>query len=249
MQLYSKQIIMSEILKKLNVQIYADGADLGKIIELNNNDLVKGFTTNPSLMAKSGIKDYEKYSNEILSYIKDKPVSFEVFGDDDAEIVEQGEKISSWGKNVFVKVPIINSKGASTKNSIKKLISKNINLNITAIFTKDQVLNILDVINCESQVILSIFAGRIADAGVDPESIIREISNVTKNLDNVKILWASFRETYNIFQANRSNCHIITIDYAKFNKFDLIGKNLEEYSKETVQMFLNDATSSKFNIS
>ncbi len=240
---------MSEILKKLNVQIYADGADLKNIIKLNNNNLVKGFTTNPSLMVKSGVNDYEKYSKKILSNISNKPVSFEVFGDEDNEIVEQGKKIASWGKNVYVKVPIINSKGVSTKKSIENLIIENINLNITAIFTKEQVMEILDIINGKSQIILSVFAGRIADAGVDPEKIIREIVDITKHLNNVKILWASFRETYNIFQADRSNCHIITIEHGKFNKFDLIGKNLESYSKDTVKMFLDDATSSNFKIS
>tara|TARA_B100000900_G_scaffold413365_1_gene437187 strand:+ start:217 stop:936 length:720 start_codon:yes stop_codon:yes gene_type:complete len=239
---------MNISLQNLKVKIYADGADFDKIIELNNNDLIKGFTTNPSLMAKSGIKNYAEYSKNLLSKISTKPISFEVFADNNDEMVIQALKIASWGKNVYVKIPITNSNGVSTKNAIRELVEKEININITAIFTPDQVLEILDVIHGKSKVILSVFAGRIADAGVDPELIINKIANLTKNLKNVEILWASFRETFNIFQSERSGCHIITIEHSKFDKFNLIGKNLENYSKETVQMFLKDAISSKFNI-
>ena len=232
----------------LNIEIYADGADLNSFMELNSKNFAKGFTTNPSLMKKSGIQDYSGFAKDLLSKIKDKPISFEVFADDFTSMRSQAKKINSWGRNVFVKIPITNTKGQSTSELVQSLNAENIACNVTAIFTIEQVQSIIDVVDDRTPVILSIFAGRIADSGIDPVPIIEKAVNLTKNKKNIKILWASTRELLNIFQANKINCHIITVPNDILKKIDNIGKDQKSFSLETVVDFYNDANAAGYKI-
>ena len=235
-------------LKTLNIKIFADGADLVSIENLNKNKDISGFTTNPSLMKKAGVTDYKKFCQDVLKITKDKPVSFEIFSDDLDEMYEQANEIASWGKSIFVKIPITNSKGEKTSGLIKKLLENKIKCNVTAILTIDQVKEIHKISNSETDVIISIFAGRIADTGIDPIPMMTEAVNICKDKKNIEILWASTRELINIFQANQINCQIITVPHDILKKISLIGKNLNDLSLETVQMFLNDATNAGFKI-
>jgi len=235
-------------LKDLNIKIFADGADLVSIENLNLNKDVSGFTTNPSLMKKAGVTDYKKFCQDVLKITKEKPVSFEIFSDDLDEMYDQANEIASWGKSIFVKIPITNSKGEKTSGLIKKLLENNIKCNVTAILTIQQVKEIYEISNSETSVIISIFAGRIADTGIDPIPMMSEAINICKNKKNIEILWASTRELINIFQANQINCQIITVPHDILKKISLIGKNLDDLSLETVQMFLNDATKAGFKI-
>ena len=235
-------------LKNLDIKIFADGADLVSIENLNLNKDVSGFTTNPSLMKKAGVTDYKKFCQDVLKITKEKPVSFEIFSDDLDEMYDQANEIASWGKSIFVKIPITNSKGEKTSGLIKKLLENNIKCNVTAILTIQQVKEIYEISNSETSVIISIFAGRIADTGIDPIPMMSEAINICKNKKNIEILWASTRELINIFQANQINCQIITVPHDILKKISLIGKNLDDLSLETVQMFLNDATKAGFKI-
>ena len=239
---------MSELLDNLKIKIYADGANKEQIISLNSKTYIKGFTTNPSLMKKSGIKDYEKFSRDILETIKEKPFSLEVFADDFKEIEAQARKINQWGKNVYVKIPVTNTKGHKNYNLIKELSNEGIKLNITAIFTKDQINDTINVLNRDVNSIVSIFAGRIADTGVDPASYIKFAKDLVEDKHLTEILWASTRETFSIFEAQRIGCDIITVPHEILNKLDLLGKNLDEYSLETVKQFYKDAISSNFKL-
>lgn len=229
-------------------KLYADGASYESMKKMNKVNYIDGFTTNPSLMRKSGIKDYKKFALKILKIIKKKSISFEVFSDDLKSMEIEAEKIASWGKNVYVKIPIQNTKGKSTTKLIKQLVKKKIKCNITAIFTLKQVLSVLKVIDKNSKIILSIFAGRIADTGVDPLPIMKEIVKKAKKYKNVKILWASTREVLNIFQSEQAGCHIITVPYNILHKLKLIGMNHDQLSKDTVKDFYNDAKASRFKI-
>lgn len=232
----------------MNIKIFSDGADKETMIKMSKTPLISGLTTNPSLMRKSGIKNYEKFSLDILSEIKNKPISFEVFSDDLKEMEKQALKISSWGENVFVKIPITNTKGESTYNLIENLSEKGVKINATAIMTIEQVEKIIpSMINCHSGYI-SIFAGRIADTGVDPLPIMKEAVDLVENYQNLKILWASSREVYNIIQADKIGCHIITVTNEIFNKMSMLGKDLNELSLETVKMFYNDSLESGFKL-
>ena len=235
-------------LKDLNIKIFADGADLVSIENLNKNQDISGFTTNPSLMKKAGVTDYKKFCQDVLKITKNKPVSFEIFSDDLDEMYDQANEIASWGKSIFVKIPITNSKGEKTSGLIKKLLEKKIKCNVTAILTIQQVKEIYEISNSETDVIISIFAGRIADTGVDPILMMSEAVNICKTKKNIEILWASTRELINIFQANQINCQIITVPHDILKKISLIGKNLEDLSLETVQMFLSDATKAGYKI-
>ena len=241
---------MSEVkeIKDLNIKLFADGADVEGILNLNNDPLIKGFTTNPTLMKAAGITNYEDFAKTVLKTIKDKPISFEVFADDYENIVKQAEKIATWQDNVNVKIPIMNTKGEFSGKIIEKLSMQNISLNITAIMTYEQVKKLLDFLNPNSHSIISVFAGRIADTGVDPEEVMRTVKELLKNHSNAELLWASPRELYNIYQAENCDCDIITIPHALTKKFSVINKDLIEYSKETVEMFYNDALESNFNI-
>ena len=236
------------MIEKLKIEIYADGANIESFMNLNSNNFVKGFTTNPSLMKKSGIEDYTKFAKELLSKIRNKPISFEVFADDLKSMEVQANEISSWGENVFVKIPITNTKGESTKNLIANLNKKNIACNVTAIFTLDQVKDIINVVNENTPLILSIFAGRIADSGINPLNIVKEAINLAKVKKNIKILWASTRELFNIIQADEINCHIITVPNDILKKLKYLGKDQNEFSLETVKNFYEDAKAAGFKI-
>ncbi len=232
----------------MNTKIFCDIADINHIKKFSKTKIVKGFTTNPSLMRKAGAKNYKLYSKQILKVCKKKPVSFEVFADNDKSMIEQGVKISTWGKNVYVKVPIVNSKNRFTGKVIKDLNSRDIKLNITAVYTAKQTAKILKVINKKSKVIISIFVGRAADAGNDPTPEIVKSIKIAKNFKNVQILWASVREPYNFIQARQLGCHIITIPPLIIEKINKFGKTFDQLTKETVKAFLVDSKKSKFKI-
>ena len=232
----------------MNTKIFCDIADISSIKKFNRFKIVKGFTTNPSLMRKAGAKDYELYSKQILKICKKKPISFEVFADDNKTMIEQGVKINSWGKNVYVKVPVINSKNKFTGKVIKELNEKGIKLNITAVYTAKQVEKILKIINKKTKIIISIFAGRAGDTGKDPvPEFIKSIS-LAKKFNNVEILWASVREPYNYLQAKQLGCHIITVGHDFIKKLENIDYNLEKYSLDTVNQFYIDAKKSNYKI-
>ena len=232
----------------MNTKIFCDIADIPSIKKFNNKSIVKGFTTNPSLMRKAGAKDYKSYSKEILKFCKKKPISFEVFADDQVSMIEQGRKINSWGKNVYVKVPVVNSKNKFSGNVIKELNSKNIKLNITAVYTAKQTEKILKLINKKTKVIISIFAGRAGDTGKDPIPEFKKSLFIAKKYKNVKILWASVREPYNFLEAKKIGCHIITVPPSIISKIEKFGKSLNQLSLETVKGFLIDSKKSNFKI-
>tara|TARA_B100001250_G_scaffold164390_1_gene141379 strand:+ start:1424 stop:2116 length:693 start_codon:yes stop_codon:yes gene_type:complete len=228
-------------------KIFCDIADISLIRKFSKKPIVKGFTTNPSLMRKAGAKEYKNYSQKILRITK-KPVSCEVFADDEKNMITQGLKISKWGKNVFVKVPVTNSKGKFMGNVIKKLNNKNIKLNITAVYTAKQTKKILQNINKKTKVIISIFAGRMSDTGKDPIPEFSKSLKLSKNFKNVEILWASTREAYNYLQAKELKCHIITVPPAIIEKIENFGKSFQSLTIDTVKGFLEDSKKSKFKI-
>ena len=232
----------------MDTKIFCDSANLKVIKRFNKKKIIKGFTTNPSLMRKAGAKDYQSYSKKILKIIKNKPISFEVFGDDDISMIEQGQKINEWGKNVYVKVPVVNSKNKFTGKVIKELNSKNIKLNVTAVYNSNQTKKILNIINKKSQVIISLFVGRAADAGKDPIPELKKSISLSKKFKNVKILWASVREPYNFLQSRQIGCHIITIPPTIIEKIEKFGKSYKQMTIETVKKFLDDSKKSNFKI-
>ena len=232
----------------MNTKIFCDIADISLIKKFNKKSFVKGFTTNPSLMRKAGAKDYKSYSKKILKVCRNKPISFEVFADDQNSMIEQGRKINTWGKNVFVKVPVVNSKNKFSGNVIKELNNNNIKLNITAVYTAKQTEKILKVINKKTKVIISIFAGRAGDTGKDPIPEFTKSIKLAKKFKNVEILWASVREPYNYIQAKQLGCHIITIPPAIIEKIEKFGKSFNQLTIETVKAFLVDSKKSNFKI-
>lgn len=236
------------MIKDLNIKIYADGADLNSMLEEYNKGIVSGFTTNPSLMKAAGIKNYREFGKEVLNEIKDMPISFEVFGDDEETILKEARELYTWSENVYVKVPVVNTKGEFNGNIIKTLADEKVKLNITAIFTINQVKDVLSVLNKDTPAIISIFAGRIADAGADPVGIMKEAVKLAKDYPKAEILWASCRELYSIIEANNIGCHIITVPNSILKKINLFGKDLTEYSVETVKDFFKDANSLGFSI-
>ena len=231
---------------KNKTQIFADGADIQSIKKFKHKK-IKGFTTNLSLMRKSGIKNYEKFSKQIAKLVYPKSISLEVFSDDIEEMYDQAKVISSWGKNVFVKIPVINTHGTSTSKIIKKLSNENIKVNITAVFTENQINVVTNSINPKSKVILSVFAGRIADSGRNP---LKQIKYAIKKLKIIKIIkfGASTREAYNIIEANKVGCDIITVSPDILKKMKNFNKSLLDFSKDTVKMFYDDAKSSGYKI-
>jgi len=235
------------MVKNFKIKIFADGADLISIRKLNSKKYISGFTTNPTLMKKSGIKDYKKFALNVLKFVKTKPISFEVFADNLYLMKQQAREISTWGKNVYVKIPVTNSKGVKTTSIIKTLSEEGINLNITALFTKSQIKETVNSLDKNTKSIISIFSGRIADAGVNPENIIKYSLKVAKK-KKIEVLWASTRETYNIFEAQKIKCHIITVPHSILNKFSLIGMDLKKLSLTTVKSFLNDSIKAGFKI-
>ncbi len=232
----------------LKVQLYVDGADLAVIEKMAKLDWIKGFTTNPSLMRKSGTTNYKEFALKSLQLIGIKPISFEIFADDYQGMLDQGLEIASWGENVYVKIPITNTKGESTVKVIHDLSQKGVKLNVTAIFTSDQVKDVVSHLRNDVPSIISVFAGRIADTGRDPMPIMRESKALIKNCAACELLWASPREVLNVFQADAVGCDIITATPDILNKLDLYNKDLLEFSLETVQTFYNDATQAGFEI-
>ena len=232
----------------MSIKIFCDIADLDSIKKFNKKKIVKGFTTNPSLMRKAGAKNYSLYSKQILKVCKNKPISFEVFADDNKNMINQGKKINSWGKNIYVKVPIVNSKNKFTGGVIKELNREKIKLNITAVYTAEQTKKILKQIDKKTKVIISIFAGRAGDTGKDPLPEFEKSIKLSKKFKNVEILWASVREPYNYLQAKQLGCHIITIPPPIIEKIDKFGKSFEQLTIETVKAFLADSKKSKFKI-
>ena len=233
---------------KLKIKIFADGANVEEMIKVYREGLVKGFTTNPTLMKKNGIKNYEKFAKEILNEIVDLPISFEVFSDEFDNMEKEARLISSWGKNVFVKIPITNTKKESSIPLIKKLSHDGLMLNITAMLTVEQVENVAYNISPESKTIVSVFAGRIADTGRDPIPYMKESSEILKENKNAELLWASPRELLNIFHAEDCNCDIITVTNDILKKLSMVNKDLEELSLDTVKMFYNDGKNLGYNI-
>ena len=229
-------------------KIYCDIADLNLIKKFSKKKIVKGFTTNPSLMKKAGAKDYKSYSKQILKICPNKPVSLEVFADDYQNMKEQALKINTWGKNVYVKIPVTNSKGVFMGKIIRELNNLNIKLNITAIYSSKQTKRILKLLNKKTKVIISIFAGRAGDTGKDPVPEFKKSIFLAKKFQNVKILWASVREPYNYLQAKQLGCHIITIPPATIEKIENFGKTFDQLTKETVKAFLVDSKKSMFKI-
>ena len=235
-------------IKDLKIKIFSDGANLEEMIIMNKKDFVHGMTTNPSLMKKAGIKDYKTFAKNVLKEIKTKPISFEVFSDDFSEMEKQAKEIASWAQNVYVKIPITNTKKESSISLIKNLAKNNIKLNITAIMTLEQVKSVVSVLKHDTPSIISVFAGRIADTGRDPIPVMKESLNIMKTNTKSELLWASSRELLNIFQAEEIGCHIITVTKEIISKLKFIDYDLSEYSLDTVKGFYKDALDAKFKI-
>ena len=236
-------------IEDLKVKIFSDGADKEDMLDMASKTFIRGLTTNPTLMKKAGIKDYEAFAKDILSTIKEKPISFEVFSDDFDEMEKQAMKITSWADNVYVKIPVTNTKKESSKELIKRLVEKKVKLNITAIMTLDQVKTVLSVLDNKVPSIISVFAGRIADTGKDPIPLMKECLSEMKINPKSELLWASPRELLNIIQADQIGCHIITVTKDVIKKLKLVNYDLEDYSLDTVKMFYKDAVDAGFKIS
>jgi transaldolase len=230
------------------IKIYADGADIKGMREIYNAGYASGFTTNPTLMKKAGVKDYVSFASKIAQEITDLPLSFEVFADDFVTMEAEAKMIASWGENIYVKIPITNTKGESSTKLIRKLSAEGIQLNVTAVFTISQVKNVLNCFSPGVKSIVSVFAGRIADTGIDPMPIMRETANLCNGMSNVESLWASTRELLNIFQAQDCGVDIITVTNDILTKLKYVGKDLTQFSLETVQMFYYDASSLGYRI-
>jgi len=231
------------------IKIFADGADLAGILEMARNPLISGFTTNPTLMRKAGITDYEPFAREVLSHVRELPISFEVFSDDLVEMKRQALRISSWGDNVFVKVPSTNTKGESTVPLAGELAKEGVKLNITAMTTPAHVAAFLPAVSSGPAAVLSVFAGRVADTGRDPVVLMKDCLKIIGETPKVELLWASPRELLNLIQADEIGCHIITMTNDLIAKIPLIGKDLDEFALDTVKMFDRDARAAGFSLS
>ncbi len=236
-------------LHQLSTHIYADGADKESLLKLYADPLIKGLTTNPTLMHKSGITDFEAFARDVLLTVRDKPISFEIFGNTFPEMIRQAKKIAAWQENVYVKIPITDTEGQTSASVIEELSKEGIKLNITAILTLEQVEKVLSVLHPGIPAIISIFAGRIADTGRDPEGLLLAAKKLTKDQPSIQLLWASVREVFNIFQAERCGCDIVTVPYDILAKaLKMQGKDLRQLSIETVQMFHDDARKAGFHL-
>jgi transaldolase len=233
---------------KLKVKLFADGADLAGMKEMAANPLIKGFTTNPTLMRKAGIADYKAFAQDVLKAIPDRPVSFEVFADDFAAMEAQAHEIASWGSNVNVKIPVTNTKREFAGAVIERLSRAGVKVNVTAVMTPDQVERITERLDAKTPAIISVFAGRIADTGRDPMPIMAKAVQIMKARPRAELIWASPRELLNVFQADAVGCHIITATNDILKKLSLVGKDLDNYSLETVEMFYKDARAAGYNI-
>lgn len=234
--------------KQLKVRIFADGADKAGMLEMYGKPFIKGFTTNPTLMRKAGITDYEAFAKDILAAIPDRPISFEVFADEFDEMDRQARRIATWGKHVSVKIPITNTKRQSSVALVKKLSQDGIALNVTAMFTLQQVRDVVDAVRGGAPCFVSVFAGRIADTGRDPVPIMAASVDVLRSAPNTELIWASPRELLNVFQADEIGCHVITVTNDILKKLSLVGKDMDEYSLETVKMFYDDGKSAGFKL-
>ncbi len=232
----------------LTIELFADGADIDSIRSLASNPLIAGFTTNPTLLRKAGVQDYESFGRELLTVIPDRPVSFEVFADDPVEIEQQAVKLSSWGDNVFVKVPVTTTQGASTVPTVRRLADQGVQLNVTALMTDHQVAEVVPALADGPACNISVFAGRVADTGRDPVPIMQRSLDLLQGHDNIKLIWASPRELLNLFQADSIGCHIITMTHDLLAKLPGVGKDLDQFSLETVQMFFDDASTSGYSL-
>ena len=233
---------------ELKVKIFADGADKAGMLEMYAKPFVKGLTTNPTLMKKAGITDYRAFCKDILTSIKDKPLSFEVFSDDFAEMERQALEIASWGENVYVKIPVTNTKQQTCYTLVKKLADQKVKLNVTALMTLDQVRDVVASLNPSIPSYVSVFAGRVADTGVDPVPVMAKAVEMLKVAPAAELIWASPRELLNIFQADEIGCHVITVTNDILKKLSLVGYNLDEYSLDTVKMFYKDAVDAGFKL-
>ena len=235
-------------LQTMKVKLYADGADIKGVKSLAANPLIKGFTTNPTLMRQSGITDYVSFAKDMLGVVGDRPVSFEVFADDMPSMQRQAQTIAEWAPNVYVKIPVTNTKGEFCGPLIKRLASEGVQLNVTAILSLEQVEKVAEAIADDTASVISVFAGRIADTGRDPIPLMAKAREILAHRRKAELLWASPREILNLLHADEAGCHIITVSHDILKKLSLIGKNLDEYSLETVAMFFRDATAAGFSI-
>src|SRR5205823_3578616 len=233
-------------LDQLSVRIFADGADLRSMLELYAEPYIKGFTTNPTLMRKAGISDYRAFAKQVLSAIPDRPISFEVFSDEFPEMERQAREIASWGENVYVKIPVTNTRGASACELVRRLSQAGVKLNVTALLSLAQVRDVVAAVAGGAPSCISVFAGRVADTGYDPVPLMAAAVEMLRIAPDAELIWASPRELLNIFQADAIGCHIITVTHDILKKLALVGRSLEEYSLDTVKMFHNDATQAGF---
>lgn len=236
------------VLSSLRVRLFADGADFDAITELARNPWIRGFTTNPTLMRKAGVGDYECFARRVTAAIPDRPVSFEVISDDFSEMERQARKIASWGPNVFAKIPVTNTGGLSSAPLVRDLTTSGVRLNITALLTLEQVRTMARALEGGAPAYLSVFAGRIADTGVDPAPLMAEAVRILRPLPQVELIWASPREVFNVFQADAAGCHVITATLDILQKLCLAGKDLTRFSQETVAMFHNDALAAGYSL-
>jgi transaldolase len=235
-------------IERLRVKIFADGADRAAMLALNAQPFVKGLTTNPTLMRKAGIADYQAFARDILEHIRDKPVSFEVISDEFAEMERQAQEIAGWGDNVYVKIPVTNTRGEPSHALVRRLASRGVKVNVTAILTLSQVREVAAALNPEVASYVSVLAGRIADTGVDPVPLMAAAVRILATIPAAELIWGSPRELLNIFQADSIGCHIITVTPDLLRKLPLVGRNLEELSLETVRMFYDDATAAGYSL-
>lgn len=233
---------------RLKVKIFADGAEIDGILALAKKPYIKGFTTNPTLMRKAGVEDYEAFARKLIAAVPDRPLSFEVFADDIDAMIAQGQAIASWGKNVNVKIPVTTTAGTFTGPVISTLSHAGVVVNVTALMTAEQVKHVAECLDPNVPAIISVFAGRVADTGIDPVPVMKDCLRLLANRPKAELLWASPRELLNIFQADEMGCHIITVSHDVLAKLSLVGKNLDEYSLETVKMFYRDAQAAGFQI-
>jgi len=234
--------------EELKVKIFADGADKAGMLEMHSKPFIKGLTTNPTLMKKAGITDYRAFCKDILTVIQDKPLSFEVFSDDFSEMERQALEIASWGENVYVKIPVTNTKQETCYSLVKKLASQKVKLNVTALMTLDQVSNVVASLDPNVPSYVSVFAGRVADTGHDPLPMMAKAVDILKTAPASELIWASPRELLNIFQADNVGCHIITVTNDILKKLSLVGYDLDQYSLDTVKMFYKDAVDAGFKL-
>jgi len=233
---------------QLTVKIFADGADKAGMLEMNGKPYIKGLTTNPTLMRKAGIADYRAFARELLDLIREKPISFEVFSDDFNEMERQAMEIASWGKNVYVKIPITNTKSESSCDLVRRLAARHVQLNVTALMTLNQVRDVVGALDHDTPAYISVFAGRIADTGRDPVPLMSAAVHLLALRPRAELIWASPRELLNIFHADQIGCHVITVTNDILKKLELVGKDLHDYSLDTVKMFRNDAVAANFRL-